>query len=105
MELILGITCELPSAAIDVHIDGGTRQEAQAWAGAETCRQSLHLLATAYVGAPSPEVRVFLWLDGCNVPAAALDGGTTLGGLAVLRTQARHRPAYRWRRSRAVLTW
>lgn len=82
--LILGMTCELPSAAVDVHIDGGTRQEARAWACAETCRRSLHLLATAYVGAPSPEVRVFLWLDGCNAPAAALDGGAALGGLAVL---------------------
>lgn len=86
MGLILGMTCELPSAAVEVHLDGGPRPEAREWARKETCRQSLHLLATAYVGAPSPEVRVFLWLDGSNAPAAALDDDTALGGLAVLGT-------------------
>ena len=86
MGLILGITCELPSAAVEVHIDGGIRREAREWACAETRRRSLHVLATAYVGAPSPAVRVFLWLDGSNAPAATLDGGAALGGLAVLGT-------------------
>ena len=86
MGLILGMSCELPSAAVEVHLEGGAREEALAWAGAQTRRQSLHLLAAAYVGAPSPQVRVFLWLDGANAPAASLDGGTALGGLAVLGT-------------------
>ena len=86
MGLILGASCELPAAAVEVHIEGGAQPRAQAWARTASRRRSLHLLATAYVGADSPEVRLFLWLDGCNVPPAALGNGTALGGLAVLGT-------------------
>lgn len=86
MGLMLGISCELPAAGVEVHIEGGVREEAREWAQAETRRQSLHLLARAYVGAPSPEVRLFLWLEGGNVPPATLGNGTALGGLAVLGT-------------------
>ena len=86
MGLMLGASCELPAAAVEVHIEGGGREGAREWAHAETRRRSLHRLATAYVGAPSPEVRLFLWLDGNNVPPAALGNGTALGGLAVLGT-------------------
>ena len=81
---MLGANCNLPSAGIEVHIAGGDQAAAQAWAREATRRASLHLLATAYIGAPSPAVRVYLWLDGGNAPAAALDGATALGGLAVL---------------------
>ena len=82
--LMLGASCRLPSAGVEIHIDGGDRQEAQAWAREATRRASLHLLATAYIGAPSPSVRVYLRLHGGNTPPAALDNETALGGLAVL---------------------
>ena len=84
MGLMLGTSCHLPAAGVEIHIEGSNRPEAQAWAREATRRASLHLLATAYIGAPSPSARVYLWLDGGNVPAAALDNETALGGLAVL---------------------
>ena len=82
--LMLGTSCRLPSAGVEIHIDGGDREEAQAWAREATRRASLHLLAAAYIGAPSPSVRVYLHLDGRNTPPAALDNETALGGLALL---------------------
>ncbi len=88
MGLMLGVRCELPSAGVDIHIEGGTHPEAPAWAGSARRRRSLHLLATAYIGAVSPEARLYLWLDGANVPPAALGKDTALGGLAVLGTSA-----------------
>ena len=84
MGLILGTTCELPSAGVEIHIEGGTDRQAPAWARSATRRRSLHLLAIAYIGAVSPEARLFLVLDGTNVPPATLGKDTTLGGLAVL---------------------
>ena len=86
MGLILGVRCELPSAGVEIHIEGGTQREAPAWARSAARRRSLHLLATAYIGAVSPEARLFLMLDGANAPPAALGEDTTLGGLAVLGT-------------------
>ena len=86
MGLILGISCELPAAGIEIHIEGGGHREAQSWARSAARRRSLHLLATAYIGAVSPEARLFLVLDGANAPPATLGGDTTLGGLAVLGT-------------------
>ena len=82
--LILGASCELPSAGVEIHIEGGTHREAPDWARSAARRRSLHLLATAYIGAVSPQARLFLWLDGTNAPPAALDNDTALGGLAVL---------------------
>ena len=81
---MLGTSCRLPSAGVEIHIEGGGQAEAQAWAREATRRASLHMLATAYIGAPSPSVRIYLWLDGENTPAAALNQDTALGGLAVL---------------------
>ncbi len=86
MGLILGMSSELPSAGVEIHIEGGTRRTAADWARSAVRRRSLHLLAMAYIGAVSPETRLFLWLDGANAPPAALDKDTTLGGLAVLGT-------------------
>ena len=86
MGLILGMRCELPSAGVEIHIEGDTQREAQAWARSAARRRSLHLLATAYIGAASPEARLFLMLDGTNTPPATLGKDTTLGGLAVLGT-------------------
>ena len=86
MGLILGMSCELPSAGVEIHIDGGTHREARAWARSAVRRRSLHLLATAYIGAVSPKARLFLILDGANAPPAALGSDTALGGLAVLGT-------------------
>ena len=86
MGLVLGVRCELPSAGVEVHIEGGTHREAPAWARSAARRRSLHMLATAYIGAASPEARLFLTLDGANAPPAALGQDTALGGLAVLGT-------------------
>lgn len=84
--LILGMRCEFPCAGVEIHIEGGTHRQAPEWARSAARRRSLHLLATAYIGAISPQARLFLWLDGSNAPPAALDKGTALGGLAVLGT-------------------
>ena len=81
---MLGSSCELPSAGIAVHIRGGGDPAAPAWARDPRRRRSLHLLAESYIGAPSPDARVYLWLDPDNAPRAALDGTTAFGGLAVL---------------------
>ena len=81
---MLGSSCELPSAGIAIHIRGGGDPAAPAWARDPRRRRSLHLLAESYIGGPSPEARVYLWLDPDNAPRAALDGATALGGLAVL---------------------
>ena len=81
---MLGLRFRLPAAGVEVRLDGGSRCEAQEWARDPERRRSLHLLATAYVGAPSPTVRILLSLNADNVPPAALDGGSALGGLAVL---------------------
>jgi len=82
--LMLGTRAELAAAAVEVHIDGGSNPQAPEWARTETRRRSLHHLAAAYIGAASPEARLFLCLDGENAPAAVLGEDTTLGGLAIL---------------------
>ena len=81
---MLGLSCELPSAGIAIHIRGGGDPAAPAWVRDPRRRRSLHLLAESYIGAPSPEARVYLWLNPDNAPPAALDGTTAFGGLAVL---------------------
>lgn len=81
---ILGSKCRLPAAGIEIELIGGIRPEAREWARDPARRGSLRLLALAYVGSPSPAVRLFLHLDPGNVPPAALDGETAFGGLAVL---------------------
>ena len=81
---MLGFACHLPSAGIEVHLEGGDLPRAQDWARDPVRRRALHLLAFAYIGAPSPTFRLFLNLDASNAPPAALDGRATLGGLAVL---------------------
>ena len=82
--LMLGLRCRLPTAGVEVRMDGGSRSAAQKWARDQERRHSLHVLAAAYVGAPSPTVRILLSLNADNVPPAALDGHSALGGLAVL---------------------
>ena len=81
---MLGAQCRLPSAGVEIHMEGGARPEAQDWARSPIRRGSLWLLALSYIGSPTPEATLFLWLDGDNAPPAALDGATALGGLAVL---------------------
>lgn len=82
--LMLGARCRLPSAGVEVHIEGGSRRVARDWAADAVRRRSLHALASAYVGASLPVARVYMWLDADNAPPAVLDGGAALGGLAVL---------------------
>jgi predicted component of type VI protein secretion system len=81
---LLGTVCRLPSAGVEIHIEGGSDPDTQKWARDPTRRQSLHFLALSYVGAPSPVVRLFLWLDPGNAPPAALADGSAFGGMAVL---------------------
>ena len=81
---MLGTRCRLPTAGVEINLEGGDDPRTQAWAREALRRQSLHLLASQYVGAPSPEARLYLWLDVGNAPPAALDGNAALGGLAVL---------------------
>lgn len=81
---MLGSTCVLASAGIDVVIDGGTEPRAQEWARASLRRASLGYLVRTYIGSASPEARIFLTLDAGNAPPAALDAFTCFGGLAVL---------------------
>ena len=82
--LMLGRQCTLPTAAVEIHLQGGSRASAVAWAREPARRNSLHLLASSHIGGSSPEARVYLWLSPDNVPPAAFDGHTALGGLAVL---------------------
>ena len=84
MGMLLGAECLLPSAGVEIHIEGGSNPDAQKWAREPTRRRSLHLLANSYVGGPSVAVRVFLWLDPGNAPPATLADSTAFGGLAVL---------------------
>ena len=86
---MLGSSCELPNAGIAVHVRGGGEPDAPRWAGDPLRRRSLHLLAASYIGGPSPEARIYLWLDPDNAPAAALDGTAAFGGLAVLGRSTR----------------
>ena len=80
---MLGSKCHLPAAGIDVVVQGGTRRDAQSWAGEPQRRASLYRLAHAYVGAHAPRTRIFLSLDPRNAPPARL-GRAAFGGLAVL---------------------
>ena len=81
---MLGARCRMPAAGVEVRVDGGSVPAAQEWARDAERRRSLHLLASAYVGGPSPAVGIVLSLDAGNAPPAALDGRSALGGLAVL---------------------
>ena len=78
--MILGAKCRLPSAGVEVHVEGGSEPSEREWARDPVRRRSLHRLASSYIGAPSPVARVYLWLDGGNVPPAALAGDTAFGG-------------------------
>ena len=82
--LILGSKCKPASAGIDIIIEGGKDTFAQRWARESERRRSLHLLASSYIGSPTPEARIFLQLDRRNVSPSVLDGNTVIGGLAVM---------------------
>ena len=81
---MLGSTCHLPAAGVEIVIDGGSRPEARFWAWDPKRRRSLHLLAASYVGSITPSIKVILLLDPGNAPPAALDGNAAFGGLAIL---------------------
>ena len=80
----VGSRCWLPAAAVNVIIEGGSDPGAAAWAREPRRRVALGLLARCYIGGASPQASVYLRLGSGNVPAAALDGDTAFGGLAVL---------------------
>ena len=82
---LVGTVCNLPSAGIVVHIDGGSEPNSPIWILDPTRRRSLHRLARAYIGSATPEARIVLWLDPENVPSAMLGAtSSTFGGLPVL---------------------
>lgn len=81
---MLGSSCMLPAAGINVVIEGGREPRAQEWARDARRRASLGYLARTYIGSASPQARIFLTLEVGNAPPAALDVYTALGGLAVL---------------------
>lgn len=84
MQTILGTSCHLPEAGVEVIINGGSKPEALQWAADPVRRRSLHLLAKSYIGSALPRASLFLLLSPVNVPAAAFDGKAVFGGLAVL---------------------
>ncbi len=81
---ILGAQCWVPAAGIEIQINGGHNPEALQWARDPVRRSALRMLAVAYIGSTQPAARLYLRLEPGNVPPAAFDGGTVLGGLAVL---------------------
>ncbi len=80
---ILGTTCRLAAAGVEVVLEGGTDAAALKWGREAQRGRSLYALAAAFIGAPSPTVRFYLEVDPAVVPAAELDVAE-LGGLAVL---------------------
>ncbi len=84
VKAVLGSRCRLPAAGVEIVIDGGSRPAARNWARDRARRRSLHALASAYIGSPSPQASLFLQLNPDNAPPAVLDGQAALGGLAVL---------------------
>lgn len=89
MGAMLGTVCRLPSAGVEIHLDGGSDPDARKWAREPTRRRSLYLLAHSYIGEPSVAMSVFLWLDPDNAPPATLADSAAFGGLAVLGTADR----------------
>ncbi len=81
---ILGAKCRLAAAGVELIMEGGSNPDALRWGQQRVRRESLHRLAAAYIGSQSPEMRFFLELDPENAPPATLDGGTELGGVAIL---------------------
>ncbi|MCY3688343.1 MAG: type VI secretion system baseplate subunit TssG [Gammaproteobacteria bacterium] len=88
---ILGRYQELPSAGVDVIVDGGSRPEGARLAARRVLRRGVYDLCAAYIGSPSIRARVFVELEPDVIEPAKL-GGAELGGLAVLG-----RPAWRLR--------
>ena len=81
---VLGRTCPSPAAGIEITLLGDSRPDALRWAADPRRRASLRFLVLTYLGSPLPCARFFLRLDAANVPAAATDTDTALGGVAVL---------------------
>ena len=82
---MLGVSCTLASAGVEVILEGGDDANALKWAREPSRRRSLYTLSGAFIGAPSPVARFYLEIDAAVVPAAALDEAC-FGGLAVLGT-------------------
>ena len=80
---MLGTSCVLAAAGVEVAVDGGSDPASLKWAREGARRQSLYRLAVAFIGGPSPTTRFYLDIDGAVVPPGAL-GSVQLGGVAVL---------------------
>ena len=84
MGRILGTSCHLPAAGVDVIVEGGSDAWAREWARCPGHRRALAFLAQSYIGSPNPQARVFLDLAPDNAPPAVLGEDAAFGGLAVL---------------------
>lgn len=80
---VLGRYSILPTAAIEVIIEGVGREGARRWALEPRRCASLRLLCERYVGSNGIAIRLFLELDAHNVEACPLEN-VTLGGMAIL---------------------
>ena len=82
--LILGFSCWLPAAGVELVIEGGGDPGAREWVRHPAKRRSLQQLCESYIGSRSPALRMFMTLEPDNVPPARLDRLAEFGGLAVL---------------------
>lgn len=87
---ILGQRQTLPSAGVNVVIDGGTRPAGAEIASQRSRRRAIHELCAAYIGSPSIRAHVFIELEPEVIEPARV-GASELGGLAVLGKPASRR--------------
>ena len=80
---VLGTSCRLAAAGVEVVLEGGDDEASLKWAREPLRCRSLYELAVSYIGGPSPVTRFYLEIDGAMVPPAAL-GVAEFGGVAVL---------------------
>ena len=80
---VLGSSSILPTAGIEVIVDGGGGEGARRWARDPHRCESLRLLCERYAGSEAMSVRLFIELDAGNIDPATL-GEAILGGMAVL---------------------
>lgn len=80
---IMGPYCGMPSAGVEVYLEGGGSERARLWAEDPERCASLRLLCERYLGAAGVAVSIFLEVDGRNAGRATL-GESILGGMTVL---------------------
>ena len=81
---ILGFSCWMSAAGIELVIEGGSDPSAREWVLNSAKRRSLQQLCESYIGSQSPALRMFMTLEPDNAPPARLDRLAEFGGLAIL---------------------